>query len=864
MAINLSNNFKYIKTIKIYENNYSYILVGKENLENRYNILSFKKMEINKNTLNVLNKLNLNQLFLYELNNLSSEEKKKYLETNKYNFVEKIYGFFGFVKFLLGYYIILITDIKIVGKISKYEIYRIENIKLFSLFDCYVKNDYTEKELKYISIFQQNDFCKNMYFSYTLNLTKTIQRNFVENFKSVINPSFINNFMSNTKFNQNSKDLKLMTNSIFLWNYYHLKKIFPLVNNKIWFIYIIYGFFHQVSCLIYGLNFLITVIGRRSRQFAGTRYLKRGINHKGYVANDVETEQILEEISNQNSNYPNITSFVHIRGSVPLYWYQEQINILPKPEIKLNLNDLEFKSTKNHFNNLIERYGEPIIICNLTKKKEKKKKQELLLNEWYEKSVNYINKKNNEEYKDSYKDIQYHHYDLKQLRKDPLFYSKYIDISIYLISQTNLFTYIPYVQNKYILLLQSGVIRSNCVDCLDRTNVFQQVIGTAVLLIQLRYFGIHLKEPDNEYDSIFGVLTEIYKEMGNELSYEYAGSLAHKQTIKDNRKKYKKIIQKVPEFINTFKRYFNNSFNDLDKQKGYNLFLGKYKFKNENIDIWNMNNDINLHYKKTNNYKNYLDCLKYYNTFNLIDLNEFNNKIENNIEDIKKNKNLDNIKDIIEIKLFDKSVFNNYEKLNNYFSKTKNDYIINFDEYLEYKLKNYEKYKEEYLYEKQIPFIDILINDDFRQKSFETIKYNNKDYTDLNILDEIVILNNDDFNNEDNLEKKQYKNEIREYSSFKLEENLTLQIKQFVNPNEDLLTKLNDEYIKTEQIDYNIKNIKNNYNNIEDLNFENDFNSKINTFDLFLNKEINIIKNKDEKNKKKTLIIYEEYINNNE
>ena len=862
MALNLSNNFKYIKKIKIYENNYSYILVGKENLEKKYNILSFKKIEINKNTLKILNKLNLNQIFLYELNNLSKEEKKKYLESNKYNFVEKNYGFFGFVKFLLGYYIIVITDIKIVGKISKYEIYRIENIKLFSLFDCYIKNEYTEKELKYISIFQQNDFCKNMYFSYTLNLTKTIQRNFVENFKSVIDPSFLNNFETNKKYNQNNKNLKLISNSIFLWNYYHLKYIFPLVNNKIWFIYIIYGFFHQVSCLIYGLNFLITVIGRRSRQFAGTRYLKRGINHKGYVANDVETEQILEEISNQNLNYPNITSFVHIRGSVPLYWYQEQINYLPKPEIKLNLNDLEFKSTKNHFNNLIERYGEPIIICNLTKKKEKKKKQELLLNEWYEKSVNYINKKNIEEYKDLYSEIQYYHYDLKQLRKDPLFYSKYIDISIYLISQTNLFAYIPYVQNKSILLLQSGVIRSNCIDCLDRTNVFQQVIGTAVILIQLRYFGVHIKEPLNENYSIFGVLTEIYKEMGNELSYEYAGSLAHKQTIKDNRKKYKKIIQKVPEFINTFKRYFNNSFNDLDKQKGYNLFLGKYKVKNEKIDIWNMNNDINLHYKKINKYKNYLDCLKYYNTFNLIDLNEFknknDNKNENKIEENKENKNLDNLKDIINIKLFNKSVFNHYEKLNNYFSKQKNDYIIDFNEYLEYKLKNREKYKEEYLYETQIPFIDILNNEDFKQKSFETFKYNKENY-ESNILDNVIILNNKNYN-EDNLEKKQYKNEILEYSSFNLEENLVLKIKQFLNPNINLLTKLDNEYFKTEEIDYNIKQIRKNYNDLEVENFENDLESKKNTFDLFLNREINIIN----KNKYKRLIIYEQYLNNND
>ena len=33
---------------------------------------------------------------------------------------------------------------------------------------------------------------------------------------------------------------------------------------------------------------------RRSREYAGTRYLKRGLNNQGYAANDVETEQIVQ------------------------------------------------------------------------------------------------------------------------------------------------------------------------------------------------------------------------------------------------------------------------------------------------------------------------------------------------------------------------------------------------------------------------------------------------------------------------------------------------------------------------------------------------------------------------------------------
>ena len=33
--------------------------------------------------------------------------------------------------------------------------------------------------------------------------------------------------------------------------------------------------------------------------------------------------------------------------------------------------------------------------------------------------------------------------------------------------------------------LQNGVIRANCVDCLDRTNSFQQLVGEAALSLQI-------------------------------------------------------------------------------------------------------------------------------------------------------------------------------------------------------------------------------------------------------------------------------------------------------------------------------------------------------------------------------------------
>lgn len=214
-----------------------------------------------------------------------------------------------------------------------------------------------------------------------------------------ITNSNTNNNNNNNPYNSNSgsiytyvkktSNIKKLTQNIFLWNHFHIKEFFGIMENKIWCTWFNYGFFEQVECLIYGQRFLVTVIARRNRKFAGTRYLKRGINDEGEVANDVETEQILEEISTSCPEKPIISSYVHIRGSVPIYWYQEQNGILPKPDIKVNYTDIFYESTKKHFSKLIERYGEPTIVCNLTKKKEEHK-QELLLNESYENSVEYI------------------------------------------------------------------------------------------------------------------------------------------------------------------------------------------------------------------------------------------------------------------------------------------------------------------------------------------------------------------------------------------------------------------------------------------------------------------------------------------
>ena len=66
--------------------------------------------------------------------------------------------------------------------------------------------------------------------------------------------------------------------------------------------------------------------------FLSYRYLKRGVNEKGRVANDVETEQIIFEDVPDGCAL-QISSVVQNRGSIPLFWSQETSRLNIKPDI---------------------------------------------------------------------------------------------------------------------------------------------------------------------------------------------------------------------------------------------------------------------------------------------------------------------------------------------------------------------------------------------------------------------------------------------------------------------------------------------------------------------------------------------------
>ncbi len=67
------------------------------------------------------------------------------------------------------------------------------------------------------------------------------------------------------------------------------------------------------------------------------------------------------------------------------------------------------------------------------------------------------------------------------------------------------------------MLFQNGICRTNCVDCLDRTNAAQFVFGKRALGHQLYALGV-VDNPNLAFDSdAVNMLTEMYHDHGDSM-----------------------------------------------------------------------------------------------------------------------------------------------------------------------------------------------------------------------------------------------------------------------------------------------------------------------------------------------------------
>lgn len=365
-----------IQKIAVYETKQKLYLVGSNSRESRFRIL-----EIDKTV--------TDELKIYENpHELEQRDIRKFVNNLRYTKAISAYGILGFVRFLEGYYLILVTKRTRCAVLGMHMIYTIKDTVMIRVTESANKQPHPN-EHRYIKMFSNIDLKSNFYFSYSYDLTRSLQYNmsaprYVGTNVDIATDEPLPDWSSKDpeKNDRIEYAFRGISRKRFVWNSFLLKPT-ELIMQKDWMLDIIHGFVSQSNISIFGRPVHVCLIARRSTRFAGTRFLKRGANFSGDVANEVETEQIVMDGT-------RLCSFVQMRGSIPSHWSQDISKMVPKPQISLDLSDPYRETSGKHFEKIMFHHGSPVIILNLVKKREKRKHESILSDEILS-TVKYLN-----------------------------------------------------------------------------------------------------------------------------------------------------------------------------------------------------------------------------------------------------------------------------------------------------------------------------------------------------------------------------------------------------------------------------------------------------------------------------------------
>jgi hypothetical protein len=498
------------------------------------------------------------------------------------------YGIVGCIDAKTQKYLIYIDEVENKGKYLEANVYRIKQFKYIP----YNSDHIAQEDSDYLLMI--NDFLDRnpLFYSDKIDLTMSFQ------------------YMKKRSETSNSPDSMIFkfTNNIYCWNSYLAQEYNRLFNGEQendnegmqHFVYpIINGFFGTCDGNEYSPNMQLVLIARKDIRRSGMRFLIRGADNHGHVANCVEVEELL--IYKEEGNIL-VNSYVQMRGSIPLLWTQEpSVKLNPKIRVNNNFPD-NYNAFCSHINELIDRYDSVHCINLIDKKKD-----QLIIGKEYEKLVlEYKSKepkfgKNLDfswfDFHSECKKMQYNNIKKLFLQENvtkSLEESKYNIIKIDNKEYNNLITnekelkYEEIFYDKDLLNFvqkQKVVFRTNCIDSLDRTNVVQSVFGRYFLLLILKDLKLSDVSPSKDNISISfkegfeNKFKNIWADNGDHISLAYSGTGAMKSDFVRTGKRT--ALGALDDGILTTKRLFINNFRDGYNQDCHDYFLGTLNPKKE-------------------------------------------------------------------------------------------------------------------------------------------------------------------------------------------------------------------------------------------------------------------------------------------
>ncbi|KAH0597781.1 hypothetical protein MHUMG1_04153 [Metarhizium humberi] len=516
--------------------------------------------------------------------------------------VSSIAGILGIVQLRLDKYVIVINKAQPVGRLKGHMVYKVIAAEILPMRERQIHDPDEDTFIGLLNRFLQRG---PMYFSYSIDLTNSFQR---QSQADTSNPLwmrtddrfFFNKHLQSDLIEFRTRGSRSQPGKQAAVDPYILPCIFGMLEIK--------------PTKFKSTPLTIIIISRRSRYRGGTRYFTRGLDEDGHAANYNETEQvvILNDSSSGLGGYAGssdmqsgklgsgpgqemqIMSYVQTRGSVPTYW--SEINTLKyTPKIQVRSTDAALAASQKHFDEQIRIYGDNYLI-NLVNSKGRECKVKESYEQMY-RSLASAPKERREA--DTLTDEKFHtiqpgsrnqefdrlhyvYFDYHTETKGMKMHKAYAiteRLREELIAQ-GYFRGVDMPANVDGKIdarsLQTSVMRTNCMDCLDRTNVVQSIFGRYTLNrifedLGLMSRGAQFSDEDPAFEFLF---RNIWADNADIVSTAYSGTGAMKTDVTRTGKRTK--LGALQDGRIGLTRYFLNNFRDGPRQDSFDLFLGAY------------------------------------------------------------------------------------------------------------------------------------------------------------------------------------------------------------------------------------------------------------------------------------------------
>ena len=448
-------------------------------------------------------------------------------------------------------YLIAVTKSRKVASVLDQEIYLATEFKFIGLNCGFTDSKVGRVDKKCIQMFQRWLKKEIFYFSYSFDLSKRLQKQ----------------AGGDTGGAESGPDLD------FVYNHCYSKALRDKKLKVKWCQDFINGFAKTIQIPVSESSeakINLTVISRRCKNRDVLNYRGRGLDEEGNVSNHVETETILEVIkTNQESRQSaDLYSFVALRASIPLLWKFEA-GLKPFPAVFIDPDQKKrSKAFKIHYNWMKKEYGGPVEFLNLVKKNDSAKRQSklgVIFRELVKKEV-------------SPQAESYHWIDLETRIKgfggNPKRLEKLIE-DIQAVGNYHGYAKIevrglensPNLKNSKLVKKQVGVVRTNCMACIDRTNIAQTFIAVGALQKIVAENGIKVDEV-----SLTQSASTVWVENGHAVCKAHTGS----DTLKSNYAQKRLITgsEKVRDLAQGLKRYIKYQGFDVYEQNCLDFLLG--------------------------------------------------------------------------------------------------------------------------------------------------------------------------------------------------------------------------------------------------------------------------------------------------